>query len=325
MTCARAILIRPGALGDVLVAMPVIRFLKDCLHRQTVTLLAPSSRGKFLRRDGWADDWHDLDSAVFSPLHQPPGSPVPPALAKIFADATHIVSLAGVGDSERDAAFISRLRELSPAAAIYAGQAAPPRSDRPAYQSLYEAVRDYFSYSPDAAAEEACINARIALPPLGDLVIPTPYLVIHPGSGSRKKNWPLSNYIALGQALMAKKGSDGLGLFKRLVVTSGEADGTAGDDLVDAIPGAIHLAHQPLEHVAAVLAGADAYIGNDSGISHLAASVESSSGARPQIFAIFGLTSSTVWGPRGAHILEAGSDFACLSPAAFPSVSPQKF
>lgn len=303
MIGGNAILIRPGALGDVLVAMPVVRLLKDRLGCKTMTLLAPSSRGKLLCREGWADAWRDSDSAVFSPLHQPPGAPVPPSLAEIFANAGCVVSLAGVGDPDRDAAFALRLREISPAAAVFSGPAAPPRPDRPAYQSLYEAVRDFYSLSPDSAIDQACIDARIAVSPPEDLAIPSPYVVIHPGSGSRKKNWPLANFIALGRTLAA-------GLFKRLVVASGEADGTAGEDLAQAIPGAVHLANQPLERVAAVLAGAAAYVGNDSGVSHLAASVETPDRRRPRVYAVFGPTSSAVWGPKGACIFEAGDDFS---------------
>ena len=50
-----------------------------------------------------------------------------------------------------------------------------------------------------------------------------------------------------------------------------------------------------LAELAAWLAGARLYIGNDSGISHLAAAVTSS-------IVLFGPTDPAIWAPRGRHV-----------------------
>jgi ADP-heptose:LPS heptosyltransferase len=52
----------------------------------------------------------------------------------------------------------------------------------------------------------------------------------------------------------------------------------------------------PLVHLAAVLKASIAYLGNDSGITHLAASL-----GFPTV-ALFGPTNPTVWGPRGPGV-----------------------
>jgi ADP-heptose:LPS heptosyltransferase len=60
--------------------------------------------------------------------------------------------------------------------------------------------------------------------------------------------------------------------------------------------GALVLEEMTLPALGALLHDADLYIGNDSGVTHLAASMGS-----PAI-AIFGPTDPLVWGPRGASV-----------------------
>ena len=72
--------------------------------------------------------------------------------------------------------------------------------------------------------------------------------------------------------------------------------GPADDDaaaLLETVPGACVARDLPLRVLAALLARAGAYVGNDSGVTHLAAA----SGA-PTI-ALFGPTDPRVWAPLG--------------------------
>ncbi|WP_347274153.1 glycosyltransferase family 9 protein [Candidatus Kuenenia sp.] len=54
--------------------------------------------------------------------------------------------------------------------------------------------------------------------------------------------------------------------------------------------------NQPLPKLAAILQQCDLFLGNDSGITHLAAATGIST------LAIFGSTDSNVWGPRGKSV-----------------------
>jgi len=56
----------------------------------------------------------------------------------------------------------------------------------------------------------------------------------------------------------------------------------------------------PLRTLAGVLARCSVYVGNDSGVSHLAAAV-----GAPTV-AIFGPTDPRVWGPRGPRVQTVG-------------------
>jgi heptosyltransferase-2 len=114
-------------------------------------------------------------------------------------------------------------------------------------------------------------------------------IAFHPGSGSKTKNWPIENWTSLGDALLAKGFP--------LIVVSGEADTRRAQQLKAAWNGkAVQFAENlPLPHLAAVLERG-AFVGHDSGISHIAAAV----GARCLL--LFGPTDQAVWAPAGEHV-----------------------
>ena len=100
------------------------------------------------------------------------------------------------------------------------------------------------------------------------------FIAIHPFSGSARKNWPLDKFLMLAQQV---------GLPVQFCAGPEEQlDGAVRfDDLYD---------------VARWLASAHLYVGNDSGISHLAAAV----GA--PVVAIFRATNPAIWAPRGGAV-----------------------
>lgn len=99
------------------------------------------------------------------------------------------------------------------------------------------------------------------------------YAVIHPFSGSPRKNWPLENFHETARLLAARI----------------DVKWCAGPD--EPLDGAHRFPR--LAGLASFLAGAAVHIGNDSGPSHLAAAV----GA--PVIAMFGPTDPLVWAPRG--------------------------
>jgi heptosyltransferase III len=100
------------------------------------------------------------------------------------------------------------------------------------------------------------------------------FAVIHPFSGGTRKNWPLYRF----QELAAR-----LALPVRWCAGPEEP-------LEDAVR------FESLYELACWLASARVYIGNDSGITHLAAAV-----GMP-VVAIFGPTDAAVWAPRGERV-----------------------
>jgi ADP-heptose:LPS heptosyltransferase len=120
----------------------------------------------------------------------------------------------------------------------------------------------------------------------GEGLAPT-IVAIHPGSGSLKKCWPPGKFAQL--ATWAQKT-----LGATIVLVLGPADQytvKALDAFISTCK-PILAKELPLSRVAAILERSTVYVGNDSGITHLAAAV-----GTPTL-ALFGPTDHRIWGPR---------------------------
>jgi heptosyltransferase-2 len=113
------------------------------------------------------------------------------------------------------------------------------------------------------------------------------FVAIHPGSGGRKKCWPAERFARLA-VKVAAQGLTPLLLF-------GPADESSRREFEASCPPGVFwgcVAGRPLREVLAWLSCARCYVGNDSGITHLAAR------ACPAV-ALFGPTDARVWAPLG--------------------------
>jgi heptosyltransferase-2 len=127
---------------------------------------------------------------------------------------------------------------------------------------------------------------------LPELPGPGPWMAVAPGSGSRRKNWPLERYYEVSRALGWEYGL-------RVVWLAGPAEEEMLPYLgpLAQAQGQLLLANRPLARVARVLSRCRLYIGNDSGLTHLAAAV-----AGPEVLALFGPTDPRVWAPLGPRV-----------------------
>jgi len=313
---AKIVVIRPGALGDVLAIRPTIRFFKDSFPRAEVCLVAPGERGRFFRRDGWADRTFDWDRGAFSWLFATGDDAPPPTLSAVFSGTSLIVAYDDFQDAESQEAFERRLDCLAPSAGKVFCPSRPPKGHaQPLDEWLLTAAlgfcRRFFLVEGRSVDPARFLISRIVMPermPLAGLN--GRYFVIHPGSGSRTKNWPVANYVHLAQSILAAAKQEGAPL--GMIVTAGEADGDAGRRLAEAVQGALLVEQASLDDLAALLAYSDFYLGNDSGVSHLAASVMGFDGRHSAMGVIFGPSDPDVWAPRGATVLGAGPDMTAL-------------
>lgn len=148
--------------------------------------------------------------------------------------------------------------------------------------------------------ESLAIYPAARAPVLRLIPAPTePFTAIHAGSGSAKKNWPTENYIALARALRSgerERTDQRGGECERTVFILGEADAAAEEILRRELPHAEIWKQIPLPDLAARLTNATQFIGNDSGITHLAAAL-----GLPTL-ALFGPTDPAHWAPRGPRV-----------------------
>jgi len=121
---------------------------------------------------------------------------------------------------------------------------------------------------------------------------PRPLVVFHPGSGSKKKNWPLENWIDIGNCLLGLDDFQG-----SLVIVSGEAD----EDQVRSLRAIwknerVWFAKNfSLPELAAVFENA-IFVGHDSGISQLAAA------AGANCILLFGPSDPEIWAPKNEKV-----------------------
>jgi len=141
------------------------------------------------------------------------------------------------------------------------------RPVRPGEHGIHAALR--LAGKVDAAAAGKLIAA-----------VPGPAhdLILHPGSGGRFKRWPAERY-----AILARRADNPLILL-----------GPAEADLLPVFAGLPVAEGWPLRRVVSVLASATAFVGNDSGVTHLASHL-------CPTLALFGPTDPAVWGPVGGR------------------------
>jgi heptosyltransferase-3 len=278
----RALVIHPGALGDVLLALPALAHLGDLLPGCHRTLAAGPRPARLLAGSGYAEETVELDRLGLHRLFV--AEPDADLLARLGAyDA--IVSWLGAGDPT----YAAHLRGLGPPVVL--ARAAPPAGAR------RHVSRHLVETLAPIGATAATVPA-IHLTP-GDVerawaarwlaargLAPGEFVTVHPGAGSPAKVWP--GYPALTRCLLAER--------RPVVVVTGPADAAATDWLAgDA--GRAHVASDlPLRRLAALLAAAGVFVGNDSGPTHLAAVVGS-----PTV-ALFGPTDPAVWAPVGPRV-----------------------
>lgn len=128
-----------------------------------------------------------------------------------------------------------------------------------------------------------------------------PVLVIAPGSGAREKNWDEDHFIAIAEWWRDRTNG-------AVVVLIGPAEEERGVSARLRNLGVLAYGLN-LAQAAALLVAGDVYVGNDSGITHLAAA----SGIRT--VALFGPSDPRQWAPRGAKVTVLSRNEVC-SPCA---------
>ena len=175
------------------------------------------------------------------------------------------------------------LADALPATAQVVGFDPRPRDRRPLPLQLASACGLALRWPDDAALE-----------PPAALAAEAP-IVLAPGSGGRAKCWPRGHWLRLVAGLAAAG--------RALAVLVGPVEAERDDPRTWPWPTAVaFLADLPLPAVAARLAAAAAFVGNDSGTTHLAAML-----GAPTV-AVFGPTDPAVWAPTGPRVRVVGGD-----------------
>jgi heptosyltransferase-3 len=254
-----------------------------------VSLLAPSAAGAALAGPGPSevDAVLPWEAAPFARLFAGEGEASPEARRALSPFSAVI---AYTSNTE----LVRGLARAAPDAQVVARAPLPPERGPHAARWLAEAVTavgaDPTVRPPLlAATEPEAAQARPWIERLGP-----GFLALHPGSGSPRKNWPGQRFASLVTVLAA-------GRPWLLVEGPADADAVAPAARLSSV---VHAHGLPARHLGALLAHAGLYVGNDSGISHLAAAW----GA--PVVALFGPTNPAQWAPVGPRVkvLRAGDE-----------------
>lgn len=282
------VIVHPGSLGDVLLAVPAIRRLGRRYIGREIVLLARESVSRLLVDCGVVEARISLDGAdgvgLFSRC-----VPLPRELQTWLnrCDAA-IAWMEDSGDALRatfQACGIAQVWIQSPSSPALRARHQSHRFletvDEPADD---EPLDKFIQTPPDFIEKGTVCLERIGVPPGGTFVL------VHPGSGSAHKCLNPETIALIIDYLDQK------GLVP--VVIEGPADQNVVGRMLEVTSGRpLILRNLDLTTLAGVLVQARFLLGHDSGVTHLAALF----GVRT--VAVFGPTDPERWAPLGKHVM----------------------
>ncbi|HEY4717319.1 MAG TPA: glycosyltransferase family 9 protein [bacterium] len=257
----KILIIHPGALGDVSIVLSFVLKLRNKGH--SVSLLTQSWLYDLKNVFPFVEAWESIDSGKVS---------------RLFADDFLPEEFGNLRRFNRIFAFFKRgaetlKRNLEAIGVPFVCESfIPPKNFN---GHITEHLEKIFWVNPDWD-----LNWRNT----DDIHNGT--AVIHPGSGNRLKNWALDRYLSLakrlrnsGRTVLFITGPAEAGMVSRIM--------ESGHRVVDGAP---------LSEVVNILTKAEFFIGNDSGLAHIAGFLGVNT------LALFGPTTPRVWKPSGGRV-----------------------
>jgi len=256
----RILILHPGALGDVILTLPFIySFYKK---RIRVSLYTQSWLTDLKKIFNFVQEWRSIEVG---------------GLHKLFSNQTNHAELHWLKNYSR---IIALFKDGIPEEVITnSGNNFICRSFLPPPEfknHIVDYLKEIFGEQPDFSFIQKNTNHLQNYD----------RIIIHPGSGNKLKNWNIEHYLNLYDDLKKY----GANVFFLL----GPAETYLTETLrAKNVP---FLQMEGLPEVFKLISGSLAYIGNDSGITHLSATT----GTRT--FAIFGPTDPSIWKPAGGNV-----------------------
>ncbi len=276
----KILVIRGGAIGDFILTLPALAALRRQFPDAWLEVLGYPHIIQLAVAGGFVDQARSIDARPLAGFFARNGV-LAEELKDYFSEFDLIISYL----YDPDQIFRTNIGRCSIAQFI----AGPHRPDDAAN---VPAAKIFLQPLERLAIFEADPVPQLVLKGLDSPAPTTPQLVLHPGSGSERKNWPEPRWADLLLKLLDSTNFD-------LLLVGGEAEGARLQRLAAALPSArVRVAqHLPLTELAAVLARSQGFIGHDSGISHLAAAV-----GLPGVV-LWGDTSEAVWRPPSEKVV----------------------
>jgi heptosyltransferase III len=304
----RGVILQPGAIGDCILTLPLAKFMKDCLGLGGVDILGHTDYIGILPGRTCVDGIRSIDSVDLHRLFAETNTfdlVDGDALINVFGDYAWIVTFLGEPDSsfEQNLIFTANCSRSSEVITL---------SMKPS-EKLSAHITDFYiqqfiaqsglSLGPRLVqktkslikATKADINKGRELLKEINVDSSEKIVVIQPGSGGPYKCCHLDNFLVVAEELVSKN--------IQVIFLLGPAEVEQFSDTTPAVllrkieaAGAKCLTDLSLTQVLELLSCADAFLGNDSGITHLAAAL----GVRT--IAVFGPTNPAIYSPIGPAV-----------------------
>lgn len=259
----KTLIYHAGALGDFITTEPLIRYLCEKYHR-SITLISHPAHGRLSLSVGIINDWIDVDSSLCFAMFSPNISPKIIDFFSLYDEAFMFCAENSPIYTNIKRSSISRIvrQDPFPKEQIHIVDY---------HMSLLvdiNKVKEPFRPNFNNVKQEIKLNNRV---------------IIHPGSGSPKKNWYLSGFQEIADWLTLR------GYAVKWIRGPAEYDFKYrdNDDIINV---------QDLIKLKKVISQSSLYMGNDSGISHLAAA------CGVPCIVIFIATEPSIWAPRGKSV-----------------------
>jgi heptosyltransferase-2 len=279
----RILVIRGGAIGDFILTLPAIAALRRQFPQAHLEVLGYPHIAQLALAGGLVNRVQSIEAGALAGFFAR-GGELAENLADYFSEFDLILSYL----YDPDRIFETNVGRCSGAQFIVG----PHRVREPAQ---LHAAKVYLQPLERLAIFDADPVPRLTLARRPPALNPQPstlnLLALHPGSGSERKNWPETKWAELLQHLLSFTDFD-------LLLVGGEAEGERLQRLAATLhPARAQVAQSlPLAELAHRLAACRAFIGHDSGISHLAAAV-----GLPGLV-LWGDTVEEIWRPASEKV-----------------------
>ncbi len=272
-TRGKILVIRGGAIGDFILTLPAIAALRKQFPGSHLEVLGYPHIAQLALAGGLVDRVQPIEARGLAGFFAS-GAELAPDLVDYFSEFDLIVSYL----YDPDGIFKSNVSRCLHGQFVQG----PHRPD--------EKEKIHASHVYLKPLERLAIFDADSVPRLSTNYQPSTInsIALHPGSGSERKNWPEAQWAGLLQHLVSATGLN-------LLLVGGEAEGERLRKLGAGLPPTrLEIAQSlPLVDLAAKLQSCIAFVGHDSGITHLAAAL-----VLPTLV-LWADTIEEVWCPQG--------------------------
>lgn len=266
-----------GALGDFVLSWPLVLGVSRVMPQCRTIVVAAGEKGKLAERvlriessdaeSGWQKLFGD--------------GPLPEKPSKLLAGARMVLSFV----ADFGSAWEKNISRLAPDAEVHCLAPRPTREGISAIDFLLEELEDEPIVHSATAGMVAAIRRNGLMPRAHN---PAGPVVVHPGSGSAAKNWPAERWVQWIKSAPRPV---------RLVLGEVENEKMPAKQIEKLAAAATEVRRpENLMQLLDSFAGGSAYVGHDSGPTHLAAII-----GLPTL-ALFGPTDPGVWSPLGPRV-----------------------